>query len=49
MGGEPLLQIDFVTELFEILKSRGVHTALDTSGIVFDKSDKAMVPNDSNE
>ncbi len=42
-GGEPLLQIDFVTELFEILKSRGVHTALDTSGIVFDKSDKAMV------
>lgn len=34
-GGEPLLQAEFVCELFEILKSRGVHTALDTSGILF--------------
>ncbi len=36
-GGEPLLQIDFVTELFRILKSYGIHTALDTSGITFVK------------
>ncbi len=35
-GGEPLLQAEFVTELFKILKSHGVHTALDTSGILFD-------------
>ncbi len=34
-GGEPLLQIDFVTELFKIAKTRGIHTALDTSGIIF--------------
>lgn len=34
-GGEPLLQIDFVTELFKIAKSREIHTALDTSGITF--------------
>lgn len=34
-GGEPLLQADFVTELFKILKKQGVHTALDTSGIMF--------------
>ena len=34
-GGEPLLQIDFVTELFEEAKSRGIHTCLDTSGITF--------------
>ena len=34
-GGEPLLQSEFVTELFKIVKSRGVHTALDTSGILF--------------
>lgn len=34
-GGEPLLQIDFVTELFREAKSRGVHTCLDTSGITF--------------
>ena len=34
-GGEPLLQIDFVTELFKIAKAHGIHTALDTSGITF--------------
>ena len=34
-GGEPLLQIDFVTELFTALKSKGVHTCVDTSGITF--------------
>ena len=42
-GGEPLLQIEFVTELFEILKEKGVHTALDTSGITFDLSDEKCV------
>ncbi|MDY3030605.1 MAG: pyruvate formate-lyase-activating protein [Clostridia bacterium] len=36
-GGEPLLQIDFVTELFTLAKKAGVHTCLDTSGITFDK------------
>lgn len=34
-GGEPLLQIDFVTELFKVSKAHGIHTALDTSGIIF--------------
>ncbi len=34
-GGEPLMQIDFVTELLEAAKSRGIHTCLDTSGITF--------------
>lgn len=34
-GGEPLLQIDFVTELFRRAKVKGIHTALDTSGISF--------------
>ena len=32
-GGEPLLQWEFVTELFQRLKAEGIHTALDTSGI----------------
>lgn len=32
-GGEPLLQADFVAELFERLHQEGVHTALDTSGV----------------
>ncbi|MCL2865090.1 MAG: pyruvate formate-lyase-activating protein [Lachnospiraceae bacterium] len=31
-GGEPLLQIDFVTELFRLAKEKGVHTTLDTAG-----------------
>ncbi len=34
-GGEPMLQMEFLIELFKDLKSRGVHTTLDTSGIVF--------------
>lgn len=37
-GGEPLLQAEFVCELFSILKKAGVHTALDTSGIVFNRA-----------
>lgn len=36
-GGEPLLQIEFVTELFTILKKKGLHTCVDTSGITFQK------------
>ena len=34
-GGEPLCQIEFVTELFKIAKKEGVHTTLDTSGNPF--------------
>lgn len=34
-GGEPLLQIDFVTELFILAKQNGIHTVLDTSGNPF--------------
>ncbi len=34
-GGEPLLQMDFVTELFKLAKAEGVHTALDTAGQPF--------------
>lgn len=33
-GGEPLLQAEFVTELFKKLKSIGIHTALDTAGSI---------------
>lgn len=38
-GGEPLLQIDFVTEFFRLAKERGVHTALDTAGQPFSKEE----------
>ncbi len=40
-GGEPLLQLDFLTELFSIAKSEGIHTCIDTSGAVFDKKNSA--------
>ncbi len=36
-GGEPLLQIDFLIELLKKLKSHDIHTAVDTSGIIYDK------------
>ncbi len=38
-GGEPLMQADFVAEFFQACHSHGIHTALDTSGVIF--SDKA--------
>lgn len=34
-GGEPLLQLDFVTELFTLAKKEGIHTTLDTAGEPF--------------
>ena len=38
-GGEPLLQMEFVTRFFRLAKERGVHTALDTSGALFSMKD----------
>lgn len=34
-GGEPMLQMAFLTELFQKAKDRSIHTCLDTSGICF--------------
>ena len=34
-GGEPLLQIDFLLELFTKAKAQGIHTCIDTSGITY--------------
>ena len=42
-GGEPLLQIDFVTELLKSVKSYGINTAVDTSGYTFNPSDEISV------
>lgn len=36
-GGEPLMQLGFLTELFEKAKEREIHTCLDTSGILYKK------------
>ena len=34
-GGEPMVQMDFLLELFTKAKERKIHTCLDTSGIAF--------------
>lgn len=41
-GGEPMLQAEFVTQLFTLLKDKGVHTALDTSGIMYNRLEKSV-------
>ncbi len=38
-GGEPLLQMDFVTETFRLLKKDNVHTCIDTAGQPFAPDD----------
>ena len=42
-GGEPLVQLDFITELFTKLKAKGVHTCVDTSGITFNPNSPESV------
>ena len=42
-GGEPLLQIDFIIELFKILKGQGIHTCIDTSGWTFNVDNEESV------
>lgn len=37
-GGEPLLQIPFLLELFKECKKKGIHTTIDTSGGCFSNS-----------
>ena len=34
-GGEALMQIDFVLELFRLAKEKKIHTCLDTSGVTY--------------
>ena len=53
-GGEPLLQIDFLLELFALCKKDNIHTCIDTSGITYkpgnvtynEKLDKLMTMTD---
>lgn len=39
-GGEPMCQMDFVTELFQKAQAKGINTALDTSGVMFKPDNK---------
>jgi len=41
-GGEPLMQAAFVTEFFKQCREQGIHTALDTSGAIFNEKAKEL-------
>ena len=53
-GGEPLMQVDFLIELFTLAKEKNIHTCIDTSGIAYkpgntefiEKLDKLMTLTD---
>lgn len=42
-GGEPLMQMDFVIELFQKASNLGIHTCLDTSGITFNPDNPLLL------
>ena len=42
-GGEPLLQADFVLELFKLCKEDGINTVVDTSGYIFNEKVKEVL------
>jgi len=42
-GGEPLMQVDFLIDLFTLLKEHNVHTCIDTSGIAFKKTNTEFI------
>ena len=42
-GGEPLMQIDFLIELFEEAKRHNIHTCIDSSGIAFKPNNTEFV------
>lgn len=42
-GGEPLLQTDFLTELFQLAKTENIHTCIDTSGITYNPENVSYI------
>lgn len=42
-GGEPLMQMDFLIDLFTLAKEKGVHTCIDTSGIAFNPDNAPLM------
>jgi len=42
-GGEPLMQLDFMIDLFTLAKERNIHTCIDTSGIAFNPDNAELV------
>ena len=42
-GGEPLMQLDFLIDLFSQAKQKGIHTCIDSSGIAFNRDNPAVM------
>ncbi|MCM1046050.1 MAG: pyruvate formate-lyase-activating protein [Candidatus Gastranaerophilales bacterium] len=42
-GGEPLMQIDFLIDLFTLAKKKNIHTCIDTSGIAYNPDNAAFM------
>ena len=42
-GGEPLMQVDFLIELFTLAKEKNIHTCIDTSGIAYKPENTAFI------
>lgn len=42
-GGEPLMQVDFLLELFTLAKKKGIHTCIDTSGIAYKPGNREWI------
>lgn len=42
-GGEPLMQVDFLIDLFTRAKEKNIHTCIDTSGIAYNPDNKELV------
>ncbi len=42
-GGEPLLQVDFLIDLFTLAKEKDIHTCIDTSGITYNASNTEYI------
>ncbi len=42
-GGEPLMQVDFLIDLFTLAKKKNIHTCIDTSGIAYNPDNADLV------
>lgn len=42
-GGEPLMQVDFLIELFTLCKAKNIHTCIDSSGIAFNPDNPELM------
>ena len=42
-GGEPLMQVDFLIDLFTLAKEKNIHTCIDSSGIAFNPGNTAWI------